>query len=1162
MLFLNHRLFTTLQAVLVAFSFLVPAIISTPASALVGSACLRDSQCASDEYCDVFNTGTCQRDSAISDCIACTSDIDCALGQTCNAKTGCCTDGTLLPDPGLCDCASVGYGGFCSGTDYSTCYNSCSSYQSGGYTYTPNASQVNYPSSCSYSATCNEACTSVANRETRSGTESCTPSCSISNGTCSVSGATRPFTDTCASNYTSGGCKSAGESCSGCNSWTRTSTGTCSGGTFSITCNANYYKSADSCVACSSVSYTDSGSQSCSITNGAGSQTYSRTCYRSTSSAGSTSSSACSGTSSCGSYSYGTCNVTSCTTDYYASSSTACTHVGTGYYSANGSTGRTACTNKPANSYYTGSGGGSNSCGWACNANYYKSGSSCAACSGVSYTDSGNTSCSITNGTGSQTYSRTCYRSTSSAGSTSSSACSGTSSCGSYSYGTCTVTSCTTDYYASSSTACTPVGTGYYSANGSTGRTACTNKPANSYYTGSGGGSNSCGWACNSGYHNEGGTCVSNTKACSGNLSGAQYGNITWNGSAWVYTGCYKDCAEGGIYQGYSYYTGSAWGTCKPISSSSGCHWGYYNNNGQSCVACPAGEWCYNSRYTCPAGYFCPGGTYDPSYSGYGDTYKCPAGYYCPAGSSGYTVCPTGTYSTGGAASCSTCPDVTTYKRATIPAEYYATSWSQSQPSWLGNGWSSITACESFNSYTSSRGLLYDYTFYNPSTGRYDTQGTTIWYQVNPGYYLKTPNSCGSYAYYAESAVCPTGYYCPGKTYVECNSSNASTVHTTYFGLNSCPSGYPNSGAGSDAASDCYTSCTKACTQQSCPSNATCTHGSTSTTGTQYYGGSCSASASTCPITVTCNAGYYLSNGTCVQCESGYYCPGDNNRTSCPSGYPNSSAGATSINSCYTNITRGCTQNNGSTPSGCASVTAWNACSCTGDTYIKYYNGTTSGTTSNETCIKEPKTVTASANYYVSGTTCPACPTAYPSSDGGNIGEGSCYVTKTSTGSQLACSKPANSATYACGTCTPGTCDWRDYKSATDTSCTPDDCTKPVSSVSCNTGYYKDGVMCPACTNKPDNSYYTGTASSNACPWECDDGYSVTDAGTCESFCTSGITHIHLSTGLKIPLYRSARTSPAINVLWNDTICYGSLAVGAGSGLNVKYNGTVYHAVE
>ena len=98
-------------------------------------------------------------------------------------------------------------------------------------------------------------------------------------------------------------------------------------------------------------------------------------------------------------------------------------------------------------------------------------------------------------------------------------------------------------------------------------------------------------------------------------------------------------------------------------------------------------------------------------------------------------------------------------------------------------------------------------------------------------------------------------------------------------------------------------------------------------------------------------------------------------------------------------------------------MTAWNACSCAGGTYKKYYNGTTSGTTSNETCTKTPKTVTASANYYVSGTTCPTCSSlssAYANSDNGNSsGTSACY-TSCAAGTRVqtknaACTTPAGS---------------------------------------------------------------------------------------------------------------------------------------------------------
>ncbi len=66
-----------------------------------------------------------------------------------------------------------------------------------------------------------------------------------------------------------------------------------------------------------------------------------------------------------------------CGIDYYQSGKY-CETVGTGYYSPDGDNNRYSCTNKPANSTYTSSGGGSNNCPWLCNTDYYKNGNSCS----------------------------------------------------------------------------------------------------------------------------------------------------------------------------------------------------------------------------------------------------------------------------------------------------------------------------------------------------------------------------------------------------------------------------------------------------------------------------------------------------------------------------------------------------------------------------------------------------------------------------------------------------------------------------------------------------------------------------------------------------------------------------------------------------------------
>ena len=73
----------------------------------------------------------------------------------------------------------------------------------------------------------------------------------------------------------------------------------------------------------------------------------------------------------------GECKALSCGVDFYKTG-LVCSAVGIGYYSPIADNNRYACTNKPANSTYTGSGGGTNNCPWSCNSGYVQSGNSCA----------------------------------------------------------------------------------------------------------------------------------------------------------------------------------------------------------------------------------------------------------------------------------------------------------------------------------------------------------------------------------------------------------------------------------------------------------------------------------------------------------------------------------------------------------------------------------------------------------------------------------------------------------------------------------------------------------------------------------------------------------------------------------------------------------------
>ena len=162
-----------------------------------------------------------------------------------------------------------------------------------------------------------------------------------------------------------------------------------------------------------------------------------------------------------------------------------CSPVETGYYSPGNNNNRYSCTNKPSNSVYTGNSYSSNNCSWACNSGYTERGNSCVQ------------------------------------------------------------NKCGTDYYRpSSSSSCTAVGTGYYSSSNSDSRSSCTNKPSNSAYTSDGNGSNNCYWACDSGYHEDGGSCERNATACTNKPSNSHYtdnGMSTNNSCSWACNSGYRN---------------------------------------------------------------------------------------------------------------------------------------------------------------------------------------------------------------------------------------------------------------------------------------------------------------------------------------------------------------------------------------------------------------------------------------------------------------------------------------------------------------------------------------------------------------------------------------------------------------------------------------------
>ena len=143
-----------------------------------------------------------------------------------------------------------------------------------------------------------------------------------------------------------------------------------------------------------------------------------------------------------------------------------------------------------------------------------------------------------------------------------------------------------------------------------------------------------------------------------------------------------------------------------------------------------------------------------------------------------------------------------------------------------------------------------------------------------------TPENCASVTQWDTSSCTPTD--CTYKDYKNAPDETCTPTDCTMDPLSvtasggyyvdgitceDCPAEYPlSANPNSGGISQCYKNCTKACTKPTCPENASCDYEETSTSGVQYYNGSCNAADSKCDMTINCDSGYKLSqNGT--SCE-------------------------------------------------------------------------------------------------------------------------------------------------------------------------------------------------------------------------------------------------------------------------------------------------------
>ncbi|MBR5154089.1 MAG: InlB B-repeat-containing protein, partial [Alphaproteobacteria bacterium] len=164
------------------------------------------------------------------------------------------------------------------------------------------------------------------------------------------------------------------------------------------------------------------------------------------------------------------------------------------------------------------------------------------------------------------------------------------------------------------------------------------------------------------------------------------------------------------------------------------------------------------------------------------------------------------------------------------------------------------------------------------------------------------------------------------------------------------------SNAGSTSKSQCTKSCSVECKQNACSTQdanaAACSYGANTATGTQPQNGTCDAVQKACPITVTkCNANYWLENGKCNACDSGY----------------TSNAGSTSKSQCTKSCSITCKQNACSTQDANAAACSYGANDATG---TQSQGGSCDAT--QKAC---PITVTkCNANYLLKNGACTSCP--------------------------------------------------------------------------------------------------------------------------------------------------------------------------------------------
>ena len=925
-----------------------------------------------------------------------------------------------------------------------------------------------------------------------------------------------------------------------------------------VVCPAGSYCPGGTVPSCSSGDYNDTWGANLCTSLGS---------FYTTSSAGATAATSCSGKTTAGNY-IATVNAGQVTcaaggycpgdvTVAYGSTGgrTAC---GAGKYNAStGSSSSSACANITAGCYGTSA---TTACPAVCAANKWSAAgaSSCSDCP-TDYENSGDTATSHANQSSCKiTVDGGYYIGTAGDNSSNWDKCSAGyyKAAHSVAYGStssCSACGAVNKYSSSGASACSTVSTGYYTTGGTTttrtGQSQCT---SGTYC--SGGEQKTCpsGYGASAAGSDAAADCYMSVAATK-YVKAANDANATACG-----TGTYK--AAHTVYYG---------GTSTCNSCPSGYDDGAAVATQAECVISVAG-----GKYVGTANSAtltdCAAGTYKATHTvAYGSTSscgQCPANSYCPAGASAATACSTlasGFYpnSAAGSDAATDCKTDSlsgkyvasknatsatncaggTYKAAHQVA-YGSTSSCGQCPanSYCPAGASAATACSTLasgfypNSAAGSDAAADCYT--NSLSGKYVASANATSATSCAGGTYKAAHQV-AYGSTSSCGQCPANSYCPA------GASAATACSTLASGF------YPNSAAGSDAATDCktdslsgkYVASKNATSATNCSCGTykaahTVAYGSTSSCATTSAGYYAAAGAAT---QTKASAGYYAAAGACDQTKIQAGCfGGEGSVSACPNSCPAAESGWTLASTTGLKVVTDCAEITTPSTSGSPIATI-----CTAGTLTKKAtNATTWGSAT-------ASGLTAKAGRYVNGTTCSACAAGTYTSSATTAT--SCtpaatgyYVSGTEATSQTACpagTYQGSTGKTSCsdavaGTYTTGCKDTTNNKACTGTSV-------------CSNGTYSDqkASSCTACTTAKGYTNSGTTASSHAgaasCKVTCGAGQYVASAG-------AGCVNVGVDTTTNTGYWGAGGTVSQTATLARNKCDTGLITTGSGTGAN------------